>query len=74
MKAIFGVVGLLVALAIVGILAKKQLSAARGPAPADGEPPAATVREQSQQTQERVRQDVQRALDMGAARSSDATP
>lgn len=72
MRALFGVVGLLVALVIVGVLAKKQLTAVKAVAPASADAPAATVREQSQQMQQRVQQDVQRALEQGAARASDA--
>lgn len=65
MRAMFGLVGLVVALAIVGVLAKKQLSATRTAVPAlqtaPGAAPAAsaptgTVREQSQQVQQQVKE------------------
>ena len=68
MFAAFGLVGLVVALALVGVLVKKQLSATRAPVPAlQGVPglappassPAATVREQSQQMQQQVKQQVE---------------
>ncbi|MBP3981592.1 MAG: hypothetical protein KKG12_04210 [Gammaproteobacteria bacterium] len=72
MRAVFGLVGLVVALAIVGVLAKKQLAATRTPVPslqlpavpggaAPPAPPAptGTVREQSQQVQQQVRQQVE---------------
>lgn len=75
MKAMFGVVSLLIALAVVGMLAARQLTAvAPSVAPAasaagtsiviDG---GATVREQSQQLQRQVADDVKRALEQGAA-------
>jgi hypothetical protein len=52
MRAIFGVVGLLVVVLIVGVLAKKQLSAGVAP-PVAGVPgssaPAATPQQQVQQ-------------------------
>lgn len=69
MRAVFGLVGLLVALAIVGILAKKQLGATRTPVPSLQLPvtpdsavapaPAGTVREQSQQVQQQVKQQME---------------
>jgi hypothetical protein len=73
MRAVFGVVGLVVALAVVGMLAKKQLSAARAPvpvlqpapagnsadAPASAPLQAATVRDQSQQIQQQFKQQVE---------------
>lgn len=75
MKAIFGVVSLLVVLAIVGVLASRQLksvgdlpAAVNSPAAA----PAGTVREQSQQMQDKVRSDMDQALEQGAARREEA--
>ena len=69
MRAVFGLVGLVVALAIVGVLAKKQLAATRTPVPSlqlPAEPggatapaPTGTVREQSQQVQQQVKQQVE---------------
>ena len=62
MRALFGLVGLVVVLAIVGLLAKKQLAATRAPVPAlqtatgaaaPASAPTGTVREQSQQMQQR---------------------
>ncbi len=64
MRIGFGLIGLLVALAIVAVLAKKQMGATRMaappavqglPAPADAAAPA-TVRAQSQQMQQQVKQ------------------
>ena len=77
MRALFGVVSLLVVLAIIGLLASKQLkavnhsvsSAAAQAAPGSASaPPAATgtVREQSQQLQDRVKSDITKALEQGA--------
>ena len=63
MRALFGLVGLVVVLAIVGLLAKKQLAATRAPGPAlqpatgsaaPASEPTGTVREQSQQMQQQV--------------------
>ena len=69
MRAVFGLVGLVVALAIVAVLAKKQLGATRTPLPSLQLPaasdsavapaPAGTVREQSQQVQQQVKQQVE---------------
>jgi hypothetical protein len=78
MRAIFGVVSLLVVVAIVGLLATRQLKAVNSslstaaqalPAGASAPPAAAsgsTVREQSQQLQQRVANDVSKALEQGA--------
>ena len=67
MKGLFGLVGLLLALIIVGVVVKKQLDTTTqwvpaltpvvpgGAAPA----PAATVREQSQQVQQQYKQAVE---------------
>jgi len=79
MRALFGVVSLLVALAVVGVIAMKQLKAVNhstsAPSADDTSAtavqPAANVREQSQQMQQRVKDDVARALQQGAARSEE---
>ena len=65
MKAMFGMVSLLIALAIVGFLAARQLKSA-APSATSG-----TVREQSQQIQQRVKDDVAKALQQGAAQRKD---
>lgn len=75
MRAIFGVLGLLIALAIVGVLAKKQLATTRQavpalavPAPAGAgitptpSPPTGNVREQSQQIQQQYKNAVESAM------------
>lgn len=68
MRAVFGLMGLVVVLAIVGLLAKKQLAAMRAPVPAlqtatgaagPASAPTGTVREQSQQMQQQVKQQVE---------------
>jgi hypothetical protein len=65
MKGAFGLLGLVLVLAVVGVLVRKQLVVSRPPLPAvapsaAGAPaapvPALTVREHSQQTQQAVRQ------------------
>lgn len=69
MRALFSVVSLLLVLAIVGVLVKKQLSPAPlRPATADGSvllpvpEGASTPRQQSQQIQQQYRQDLERAM------------
>ena len=71
MRAGVGVLGLLLVVAIVGLLVKKQLTptavgaAASGPALAASMPvttPGATPQQQSQQIQSQVRQAVEGAL------------
>ena len=73
MRALFGLVGLVVVLAIVGLLAKKQLAATRTPVPAlqtaspasaPAPAPATTVRAQSQQIQQQVEGLMQQARPM----------
>lgn len=85
MRALFGIASLLVVLAVVGILAMKQMKAVNGavgsaaatlpsgagPAPTPGAG-SGDVREQSLPLQQRVKDDVARSLQQGAARSEDA--
>ena len=62
MRGVFGVVGLLLTLAIVGVLAKKNLSSVTTVAPPAGmasAPAGATVKEQSQLLQQQVQQSVE---------------
>lgn len=69
MRGLFGLVGLVVVLAVVGLLAKNQLSAVRAPAVAvpgaaavtadPASAPAGNVREQSRQMQDQVRQQME---------------
>ena len=77
MKALFGVVSLLVALAIVGLVAVKQLKAVghvATPVAAEAGVPAlpqmsgsGTVREQAQQLQDKLANDAAKAISQGAA-------
>jgi len=63
MRAVFGVVGLLVVLAIVGVLAKKQMGAlTTTPAGVTGLPAGATPQQQSQQIQKQISQTVEGTL------------
>jgi hypothetical protein len=77
MKGLFGLVSLLIALAIVGFIAVKQLrSVGQVSVVPSGDvnkvsPGGGTVREQSQQLQQKVRGDVVKALEQGAAARKD---
>jgi elongation factor P hydroxylase len=81
MKALFGVVSLLVALAVVGLVAVKQLKAVgsvgasagaqAGVSATSAVAGSGNVREQSQQLQRKVQDDVKRALEQGAAARSE---
>ena len=55
MRAIFSVVGLLLVLAVVGLMAKKQMGSVTGA-------PAASPQQQSQQVQQQVKQSVEAAM------------
>jgi hypothetical protein len=84
MRAIFGMVSLLVALAVVGLLVKNQLKVVNKPVGASlppaqsaaesppAAPAASTVRAEVQQLQQRVGSDVAKALEQGTARSQEA--
>ena len=78
MRALFSLVGLLVVVAIVGLMAKKQLQAvapsvAPLATPSTGAAPQ-TVQEQSRGVQQKVLQDMNRALEQGATRTGDSQP
>jgi hypothetical protein len=72
MKGLFGVVSLLVVLVVIGLIAAKQLrSVGQVSIEPSGDvnaaaPAGATLREQSQQLQDKVRSDVSKALEQGA--------
>ena len=76
MKALFGVVSLLIALAIVGLVAVKQLKAVGhvgAASPANADVPAVpqmsgsgTVRQQARQLENKVADDVVKAMNQGA--------
>lgn len=55
MRAIFSVVGLLLVVAVVGLIAKKQMGSVAGA-------PAASPQQQSQQIQQQVKQSVEAAM------------
>ncbi len=78
MRALFSLVGLLVVVAIIAMIAKKQLQAVAPaivpPTPTTAGGDAPTVQEQSRAAQQKVLQDVNRALEQGAARTSDSQP
>ena len=71
MRAVIGMVSLLLVLAVVGLLAKKQLASRRGAVPVQvqvqpagdmpgaGAAPAASVRMQGQQVQQQVKEAVE---------------
>ena len=71
MRGLFGLAGLLIALALVGVLVKKQLAATQQPVPVLAPPAAqdaaspgavAPVREQGQQIQQQYRQAIEGAM------------
>jgi uncharacterized membrane protein len=64
MRAVFSIVGLLVVLATVGLLVKKQLGTQVASPPAAGMPAAggATPQEQSRQVQQQVKQSVENMM------------
>ena len=67
MRAIFTIVGLVVVLAIVGVLAKKQLGAGGAPQSAEGagaSAPAGTPQQQVQQFQKAAEAALQQARPM----------
>ena len=79
MRAVFGVVSLLVVLALVGMLASRQLQATRSPlaalpgADAASVPAASNARDQARLVQQQVNAEVAKALEQGAAARRDET-
>jgi hypothetical protein len=67
MRAVFGVVGLLIVVAMVGLIARSQLQATSAVSAA---PAASNARAQSQQLQRQVADDMAKALSQGAARGA----
>jgi hypothetical protein len=78
MRALFSLAGLLVVLAIVVLVARKQLQAAMpSVAPSTTPTPGAAAQNAQEQTHgvhQKMLQDVNRALEQGAARSEDTKP
>lgn len=72
MRSLFGVVSLLVVLAIVGVVASRQFKATPAINAAASQPQAGTVRQQSQQIQDQVKSDVDKALAQSAAQREEA--
>ena len=63
MRTIFGVLSLLIAVAIVAVLAKKQMGALTvAPTGMPGAPASATLPQQSQHIQQQVKQSVETTL------------
>jgi hypothetical protein len=58
MRAVFGILGLLIVVVVIGLLAKRQLGAPAGP---DGAP-LGTPEQQSQQLQDQVKKSVEDAM------------
>ena len=79
MRALFSLVGLLVVVAIVMLIARKQLHAVApalpaAPHSAEGAAPTPTLPERSRGTQQRVLQDINQSLQQGAERAADSKP
>lgn len=72
MRSLFGVVSLLVVLVIVGVVASKQFKATTAINAAESQPLAGTVRQQSQQIQDQMKSDVDKALAQSATRREEA--
>lgn len=78
MRAIFGVLSLLIVLAVVGVLAKKQLATTTSQPPALQTPaigaatmPTGTVKEQSLQVQQQYKQALESALQQARPQPED---
>ena len=64
MKALFGGVSLLIVLTLVGVLASRQFKATARMAPTTGNATtSSTVKQQSAQVQEQVRNDIAKAVE-----------
>ena len=74
MRAIFGVLSLLIVLVIVGSLAKKQLGAlGAGASTGSAAASSQTVPQQAKSMQDKARDDTVRALQQGADRTQRST-
>ena len=74
MRGVFGIMGLLLTLAIVGVLAKKNFSSVTTVAPPAGmasAPAGASAKEQSQLLQQQVKQSVDNTLQQARPMPSD---
>ena len=72
MRALFGVVSQLLALAIGGVVLTRQLKGQAPAAAAPSLPGSGPVRSQAKQIEDQVANDVAKALQQGAARNADA--
>ena len=80
MRALFGVVALLIVLALVGVMSVRQIRAARHPVPAvadglgaiPGLAASANESDRARQIQGQVTDDLAKAMSQGAARQQDA--
>ncbi|MCM5681129.1 hypothetical protein M8A51_16505 [Schlegelella sp. S2-27] len=70
MRAVFSLAALLIVLAVIGVLIKQQLSAAKVPVVSAAEDGAAgTQREQVQQQLRQFKSDLNQSLQQGASRN-----
>jgi hypothetical protein len=72
MRAVFGVVSLLVALAIGGFVLTRQMKGQSQAAATPSLAGSASVRIQAKQIEDQVASDVAKAMQQGAARQADA--
>jgi hypothetical protein len=72
MRIVFSVVGLLVVVAIVGLLAKKQLQAVKPQVAQASASAGASAEPAAQAMQRQAAEDVKKALDAGMQRNRDA--
>lgn len=74
MRAMFGLIGLVIVLALVGLLVKKQMATTKAPVPAlqGASAPTGSVREQSQQMQEQVKQQMDSLMQQARPMPEDA--
>ena len=72
MRAVFGLIGLVVVLAVVGLLVRSQLRSVQAlrpaPAAAASSAPGGAARETPRQVSQKVADDIARAIDQGAHR------
>ncbi len=76
MRGIFGILGLVITVLVIGLLAKKQLTSvsvggAMSAASASATSPGVTPQQQSQQMQEQVRSSVENAMQKNRAMSEE---
>lgn len=73
MRAVFSIAALLIVLAVIGVVAQRQLSATRATAAPAGEAAAPVVQhEQPRQQVEQFKRELDQALQQGAARNQAA--